>query len=179
MPDRSGKGERELCCSNHFYAAYVFDQAETHRVDISVLIEEAGRLGYPARYWWLSQAMDIQNGSDRLIGCVHHPRNDENAGMDLYDALQARQVSYDELDAAVVEEYVYLGRRIADLENIDQPDGLRCSRLDESESVARDKSCVFYRPIIPFWEIIWKPETQSPITSSQSQFLSDENTDVF
>jgi hypothetical protein len=68
--------------------------------------------------------MDIQNSPDRLIVYVHHPRNDENAGMDLYDALQARQFSYDELDVAVVGEYVYLGRRVANIENISQPDGL-------------------------------------------------------
>lgn len=114
----------ELCRSNHFYAAYVFDQAETHRVDITTLINEAQGLGYPVRYWWLSQAMDIENGPDRLIVCAHHPSNDENAGMDLYDTLQARHVSYDELNAAALEEYVYLGRRVANIENIDQPNGL-------------------------------------------------------
>jgi hypothetical protein len=124
QPDRSGGGERELCCSNHFYAAYVFDQAETHRRDITTLIDEALRLGYPVRYWWLSQAMEIQDSPDRLIVCVHHPSNDENAGMDLYSALQERQVFYDELDAAVVEEYVYLGRRVANIEDIAQPEGL-------------------------------------------------------
>jgi hypothetical protein len=107
----------------------VFDQADSHQADITALIEEAGRLGYPVRYWWLSQAMDIQDSPDQLIVCVHHPANDENAGMDLYDALQARQVSYDELDAAVVEEYVYLGRRITGLENIGQQDGLPLFRL--------------------------------------------------
>jgi len=124
MLDQSRLQERELCCPNHFYAAYVFDQADAHKEDTKALIEEAGRLGYPVRYWWLSQAMDIQDSPDRLIICVHHPANDENAGMDLYNALKARQVSYAELDAAVVEEYVYLGRRITDLENIDQQGGL-------------------------------------------------------
>jgi hypothetical protein len=83
-PDQSDGGEHELCCSNHFYAAYVFDQAETHKGDITTLIDEAQRLGYPVRYWWLSQAIDIQNIPDRLIVCVHHPSKDENAGMDLY-----------------------------------------------------------------------------------------------
>jgi hypothetical protein len=122
--NRKGRGEQEFCSPNHFYAAYIFDQAETHRVDITVLIEEAGRLTCSVRYWWLSQAMDIQNSPDRLIVCVHHPRNDENAGMDLYDALQARQVSYNELDSAVLDEYLFLGRRVANIENIAQPDGL-------------------------------------------------------
>jgi hypothetical protein len=45
--------------------------------------------------------------------CVHHPTNDENAGMDLYNVLQARQVSYDELDAAIVEEYVHCFGRLS------------------------------------------------------------------
>ena len=61
---------------------------------------------------------------DRLIVCVHHPANDENAGMDLYGALHARQVSYAELDAAALEEYVYLGKRVANIENIYHSDGL-------------------------------------------------------
>jgi hypothetical protein len=124
LPDQNGGVERELCGSNHFYAAYVFDQADSHRSDITTLIEETGRLGYPVRYWWLSQAMDIQDSLDRLIVCVHHPTNDENAGMDLYEALQERRVSYAELDSAILEEYVYLGRRIANIEDIDQPYGL-------------------------------------------------------
>src|SRR5450759_4397138 len=124
LPDRSDVGERELCCSNHFYAAYVFDQAETQRVDITTLIDEAQRLGYPVRYWWLSQAMDIQNSPDRLIVCVHHPRNDENAGMDLYGILRERHVSYTELDSAVWEEYICLGRRVAIIGDLDQPNGL-------------------------------------------------------
>ena len=111
----------------------MFDQADLHKADITTLIEEAGRLGYPVRYWWLSQAMDIQESPDRLIVCVHHPANDENAGMDLYNALQTRQVSYDELDAAVVEEYVYLGRRITDLENIGQPNGLPVFRTRQED----------------------------------------------
>jgi hypothetical protein len=125
LPDRSGERERELCCSNHFYAAYVFDQAETHRTDITTLIDEAQRLGYPARYWWLSQSMDIQNSPDRLIVCIHHPSNDENAGVDLYDALRARQVSYDELDSAMLDEYLFLGRQVANIEKIQHPDGMQ------------------------------------------------------
>lgn len=124
LPDRNGGGECELCSSNHFYAAYVFDQVDLHRTDITSLLEEAGRLGYPVRYWWLSQAMEIQNSPDRLIVCVHHPTNDENTGMDLYDALHERNVTYAELEAASMAEYVFLGRRVANIENIDQPDGL-------------------------------------------------------
>jgi hypothetical protein len=116
--ERRGRPAQELCLSNHFYAAYVFDQAEIHQKDISIIIEESQRLGYPVRYWWLSQAMDIESNPDRLIVCVHHPGNDENAGMDLYDALHARKVSYAELDSAILEEYVYLGRRVAQIESI-------------------------------------------------------------
>ncbi len=57
----------------HFYAAYVFDNAPTRRRDVAVLIHEAQHLGYPARYWWLSEAMELQGSPDRLIVCVHHP----------------------------------------------------------------------------------------------------------
>ena len=82
-------------------------------------IEESRRIGYPVRYWWLTQAIDITNCPDRLIVCVHHPANDENAGMYLYDTLKARQVSYNELEAAVMEEYLFLGQRIIHMEDID------------------------------------------------------------
>jgi hypothetical protein len=75
-------------------------------------------LGYPVRYWWLSQAMDIQSSPDRLIVCVHHPINDENAGMDLYNALQKRQVLFAELNAAALEEYMYIGRQVANIKSI-------------------------------------------------------------
>ena len=36
--------------------------------------------------------------------CVHHPDNDENEGMDLYNTLHARQVFYDDLKVAALEE---------------------------------------------------------------------------
>lgn len=121
--DRDCMPVRELCCSNHFYAAYVFDQAETHQKDITTIIEQSTRLGYPMRYWWLSQAMNIQGNPDRLIVCVHHPTNDENAGMDLYDVLHARDVTYAELDAAVLEEYVYLGCRVVGIASICSANG--------------------------------------------------------
>jgi hypothetical protein len=120
---RNSQPDGELCFSNHFYAAYVFDQAESHEKDITTIIEESQHLGYAVRYWWLSQAMDIQNSPDRLIICIHHPSSDENAGMDLYDVLQGRQVSYDELDAAVMAEYKYLGKKVDTLENLTLPGG--------------------------------------------------------
>jgi hypothetical protein len=34
----------------HFYAAYVFDQANEREHDIQTLIEQAQGLGYPVRY---------------------------------------------------------------------------------------------------------------------------------
>jgi hypothetical protein len=57
----------------HFYAAYVFDQAHKRQEDITTLVEQAQDLGYPVRYWWLSEAMDLEGCPDRLIVCVHHP----------------------------------------------------------------------------------------------------------
>ena len=58
---------------HHFYAAYVFESAALRGRDVAVLIHEAQRLSYPVRYWWLSEAMDLQDAPDRLIVCVHHP----------------------------------------------------------------------------------------------------------
>jgi hypothetical protein len=106
-----GQAEEDLD-PRHFYAAYVFDQAHEREDDIAALIEQAQQLGYPARYWWLSQAMELQGNPDRLIVCVHHPSVSEDAGMDLYESLTEEQVTWDDLEAAAVDEYRLLGRPI-------------------------------------------------------------------
>ena len=71
-----GMGEQssnEYLDPHHFYAAYVFDDAATRQRDVAVLIHEAQQPGYPVRYWWLSEAMELQGSPDRLSVCVHHP----------------------------------------------------------------------------------------------------------
>jgi hypothetical protein len=108
---------------NHFYASYVFDQPEGRQADVVSVVAEAQRLGYPVRYWWLSDATELADRPDRLIVCVHHPRSDENAGMDLYNALSDRRVSWDELDTATVEEYVMLSRPVDGPGSIQRPNG--------------------------------------------------------
>ena len=71
-------------------------------------------LGYPVRYWWLSEAMELQGSPDRLIVCVHHPSLGENAGMDLYNTLrqaaQKHKTLWDDLEAAQVDEYRQFGK---------------------------------------------------------------------
>jgi hypothetical protein len=117
-----GQAEEDLDL-RHFYAAYVFDQAHERRDDVGTLIEQAQQLGYPLRYWWLSQAVDLQDNPDRLIVCVHHPSVVEDAGMDLYEALGERQVTWDGLEAAAVDEYRLLGKPIEGAGAIYRPDG--------------------------------------------------------
>jgi hypothetical protein len=107
----------------HFYAAYIFDQAHGRQDDVATLIEQAQQLGYPVRYWWLSQAVDLQGTPDRLIVCVHHRSIGEDAGMDLYEALGERQVTWDGLEAAAVDEYRLLGRPIEGPEVICRTNG--------------------------------------------------------
>lgn len=102
---RERRGHHEDLDPRHFYAAYVFDQAHERQDDIATLIERAQHLGYPVRYWWLSEAMALQGYPDRLIVCVHHPSSDSDAGMDLYETLKEHQVTWDELEAAAVGEY--------------------------------------------------------------------------
>ena len=113
--------------ARHFYAAYVFDNAPTRRRDVSVLIHEAQRLGYPVRYWWLSEAMELQGSPDRLVVCVHHPALGEDAGMDLYNVLsqaaQKHKVTWDGLEAAHVDEYRQFGKIITRPDNIFGTDG--------------------------------------------------------
>ncbi len=113
----------EILHPGDFYAAYIFDHAVERQSDIAHVIEQAHQLGYPVRTWWLSQAMDLQGSPDRLIVCVHHPGIGEEAGMDLYDALQKRGITWDELDSAVMEEYHWLGQPALEIEHLTQPDG--------------------------------------------------------
>ncbi len=120
--DDLGQAEEDLD-PHHFYAAYVFDQAHERRDDVATVIEQAQQLGYPARYWWLSQAMELGGNPDRLIVCVHHPSMAEDAGMDLYEALGERQVTWDGLEAAAVDEYRLLGEPLEGPEVICRRDG--------------------------------------------------------
>ncbi len=119
----------------HFYAAYIYDEAETHKEDVATLIEQAQELEYPVRFWWLSDAVDLQGFPDRLIVCVHHPSMTEDAGMDLYEALKEKEVSWHELEAAGVNEYTLLGQPIEELDSIIRPDGspLYPSESDDSD----------------------------------------------
>ena len=61
--------------------------------------------GLPARYWWLSQVIDLQDNPDWLIVCVHHRSGSMDAGMDLYGALAEHEVAWDDLEAVAVDEY--------------------------------------------------------------------------
>ena len=87
------------------------------------IVDQADQLGYPMRYWWLSQVMNLQGSPDRLIVCVHHPSSTENAGMDLYDSLANQQVNWDDLDSAAMEEYCVSGKPVTGLEDICLPGG--------------------------------------------------------
>jgi len=121
-PEPGRSLQPEILDPRHFYAAYVFDEAETRKYHIAAVVGEAQRLGYPVRYWWLSEAMELQDSPDRLIICVHHPAYGENAGMDLFEALTQQRIVWDEMDAAVVEEYGQLGKPLQDTSGIYTPD---------------------------------------------------------
>ena len=105
-----------------FYAAYIFDQASAREVEVTRVIDQALELSYPVRYWWLSQAMDLMGSPDRLIICVHHPGGSSNAGMDLYQALHDGGVTWDDLEAAAMDEYLFLGQTICSHGEITNPD---------------------------------------------------------
>lgn len=118
-----GRGQEEHLDPHDFYAAYVFDQAHERNGDVATLIEQAQGLGYPVRYWWLSDTMDLCGHPNRLIVCVHHPSMDEDAGLDLYEALKDQQVSWDALEAAAVGEYRLFGNPVEAPESIRRPKG--------------------------------------------------------
>jgi len=118
-----GKMEAEILDPHHFYAAHIFDQSETREKDITTLLEHSQQLGYPVRYWWLSDALELQGFPDRLIVYVHHPWAAEDAGMNLYEKLKEKEVSWNELAAAVVDEYRDLGKPAKELGDLRSPFG--------------------------------------------------------
>lgn len=107
----------------HFYAAYVFGNVHERQREIAAVVSSAQRLGYPVRYWWLSQAMALEDAPDRLIVCVHHDSYSEEAGLDLYDALKDQEVQWDFLEAASIEEYCAYGRVTEGAHAVRMPDG--------------------------------------------------------
>jgi len=115
----------ELFHPGHFYAAYSIDQPGARAEDIRRILEESGRLGYRVRYWWLSNAIDLEGSPDRLIVCVHHPSQASDAGIDLYNSLVEQRTRWDDLEAAAVEEYQTYGCPIRDLSEIRLADGMQ------------------------------------------------------
>lgn len=115
--------EREQVSPNHFYAAYSFDEAASRQSDVVAVIEEARGHGCSVRYWWLSDAMDLEGAPDRLIVCVHHLSRDENAGLDLYEALKQQGTRWDDLESAAPEEYLMYSRTITEPHGLRYPDG--------------------------------------------------------
>ena len=122
-PEHKPLPQEVILDPRHFYAAFVFDQANDREADIGAIIREASELGHPLRYWWLSDAMELQGYPDRLIVCVHHPSASEDAGMALYDALKEKGVTWDDLEAGMVEEYRYLGNPAQELGDLRLPYG--------------------------------------------------------
>lgn len=124
QPEDSFKN-KEVLDPRHTYLAYIFDQPEYQLENISPLLHNAAELGYPVRYWWLSEVMvlDTDEVPDCLIVCVHHPARDEEAGMDLYESLQEKNVQWADLEAATFEEYVAFGKSVLQPAAIDRADG--------------------------------------------------------
>ena len=57
------------------------------------------------------------------IVCVHHPSVSEDGGMDLYDTLKEKEVTWDDLEAAAVDEYRHLGKSAKKLDDLHSPFG--------------------------------------------------------
>ena len=121
----SGYWERgEKLNPRHLYVAYIYDQPQFCEPDIATFIEQAQALNYPLRYWWLSQAINLGDDiPDRLILAVNTRTQGEEAGFDLYQALEAEDIFWDEHEAASYVEYASFGKRLSEIEDIKTPAG--------------------------------------------------------
>jgi hypothetical protein len=43
--ESDGQPKKEVCLPNHFYAAYIFDQPNSHQKEIRTIFDEASNLG--------------------------------------------------------------------------------------------------------------------------------------
>lgn len=112
---------------HHFYAAYVFESAALRGRDVAALFEHAHRFECPVRYWWASEVTNLKGAFDRLIVCVHHTSLVKAVEMHgiLRQAAAKGQMTWDDFDAAVLDDYRKFGRIIDDPKNIAEPDGER------------------------------------------------------
>lgn len=133
----SEPGSGEIFDPRHLYAAYIYDHPQDHVDDIAALLEKADEFHFPVRYWWLSEAMRLGGTPDRLIMCVHCAETGEEAGLGLYQALEADEVFWDELEAANINEYSLLGRPVGHIMEIVQPQGGRLSSTLQSKVAAK------------------------------------------
>lgn len=108
---------------HHFYAVYVFENAEVCKPQITQLVYEAWQMGYPVRYWWLSEVAELDGNQDKLLIGVHHPSQAEDAGLGLFTALASEDgffcASWDRVD---VREYTAFGLPVEDIATITKPD---------------------------------------------------------
>lgn len=122
-PETATEPPEEIMDRSHFYAAFVFDCPDTRALDIKALIWHAQQLGYPVRYWWLSETMKLHDTPDRLIVCVLHPTMIEFTGNYLSDRLLKDHFSWDALEGASMEEYCRFGKPVSMLDDIRLPEG--------------------------------------------------------
>ncbi len=107
----------------HFYAVYAFENAETRQPQITQLVHKAWQMGYPVRYWWLSEVADLNGNQDRLIIGVHHPSEAIDAGLELCAALADEHGSFwDSWDRVDAREYTAFGLPVEDIATISKPD---------------------------------------------------------
>ena len=91
--------------------------------------------------------MDLQGSPDRLIVCVHVPSRSQDAGMDLYNALKQEEASWDDLEAAMTDEYRVFGKHVKGLDDLRLPSGKLlypyASRIEESNQQSKQAEPVF------------------------------------
>ncbi|MBN1318452.1 MAG: hypothetical protein JXA42_23430 [Anaerolineales bacterium] len=79
------------------YLAFIFDPPlEEKLAAINAVVGEAHRRGQEVRFWMVG---------DRLIVCAAVPNIGVDTGMGLYNALQAQNVAWEELEFAAPAEF--------------------------------------------------------------------------
>jgi hypothetical protein len=79
--------------------------------------------------------------------CVHIHSCSEDAGLDFYNALKQEEVSWDDLEAAMMDEYQVFRKQVQEMEDFRLPSGNllfpNVSRIEESDQQANQLEPLF------------------------------------
>lgn len=116
--------------SNHYYAAYTFNDPGIQETNVGKFITIAKRLGFIMRYWWHFEDKDLKLDNNALVIALHHPNHSGKIEFEFKDYInnynnniRGFQISWDEEEYIRSELFEKHGHPINDRDAIISPNG--------------------------------------------------------